>query len=128
MDFVEGFPKVGGKSVILTMVDRFSKLAHFIPMGHPCSAASVAKAFFEGIVRLHGFPCSIVSDRDTVFTSSFWSELFHLAGVKLHMSSAFHPQTDRQSEVTNRVIVMYCLTGDRSKSWANLAALGKILL
>jgi hypothetical protein len=119
MDFVEGFPKVGGKSVILTVVDRFSKLAHFIPLGHPYSAASVAKAFFEGIVRLHGFPCSIVSDRDTVFTSSFWSELFHLAGVKLHMSSAFHPQTDGQSEVTNHVIVMYlrCLAGDRPKSW-----------
>jgi hypothetical protein len=91
MDFVEGFPKVGGKSVILTVVDRFSKYAHFIALGHPYSAASVAKAFFAEIVRLHGFPCSIVSDRDVVFTSAFWGELFHLSGVKLNMSSAFHP-------------------------------------
>jgi transposase InsO family protein len=119
MDFVEGFPKVGGKSVILTVVDRFSKFAHFIPLGHPYSAASVARAFFDDIVRLHGLPCSIVSDRDVVFTSNFWTELFRMAGVKLQMSSAFHPQTDGQSEVTNRVILMYlrCLAGDRPKTW-----------
>jgi hypothetical protein len=110
---------VGDKSVVLTVVDRFSKYAHFIPLGHPYTDALVAKAFFEGIVRLHGFPCSIVSDRDTVFTSTFWSELFRLAKVKLLMSSAFHPQTDGQSEVVNRVIVMYlqCLAGDRPKTW-----------
>jgi hypothetical protein len=94
MDFIEGFPKVGGKSVILTVVDRFSKFTHFIALSHPYSAASVAKAFFDGIVRLHGIPCSIVSDRDTVFTSIFWSKLFKLVGVTLKMSSAFHPQTD----------------------------------
>ena len=107
MDFVEGFPKVGGKSVILTVVDRFSKFAHFILLSHPYSAATVAKAFFDQIVRLHGIPCSIVSDRDTVFTSQFWKELFRLSGVKLCMSSAFHPQSDGQSEVVNRIILMY---------------------
>ena len=119
MDFIEAFPEVGGKSVVLTVVDRFSKYAHFIPLGHPYSAASVAPAFFDGIVRLHGFPCSIVSDCDTVFTSAFWRELFRLAGVKLNMSSAFHPQSDGQSEVVNRIITMYlrCLVGDRPRSW-----------
>jgi hypothetical protein len=119
MDFIEGFPKVGGKSVILTVVDRFSKFAHFIALGHPYTAASVAKAFFDNIVRLHGLPCSIVSDRDTVFISTIWLELFQLAGVKLHMSSAFHPQSDGQSEVVNRIITMYlqCLAGDRPREW-----------
>ena len=119
MDFVEGFPRVGGKSVIFTIVDRFSKMAHFVALSHPYSAQSVARAFFDNIVRLHGFPCSIVSDRNTVFTSHFWEELFKLAGVKLLRSSAFHPQTDGQSEVTNRIIVMYlrCLAGDRPRSW-----------
>jgi hypothetical protein len=119
MDFVEGFPRVGGKSVILTVVDRFSKMAHFIALSHPYSASSVARVFFDNIVRLHGFPCSIVSDRDTVFTSSFWEELFKLANVRLLRSSAFHPQTDGQSEVTNRIIVMYlrCLAGDQPRSW-----------
>lgn len=66
MDFIEGFTKVGGKSVILIVVDRFSKFAHFIPLSHPYSASSVARAFFDNIVRLHGFPCSIVNDRGTV--------------------------------------------------------------
>jgi hypothetical protein len=97
----------------------FSKFTHIIPRGHPYTAASMANAFFDNIVKLHGIPCSIVSDQDTVFTSSFWTELFRLAGVKLHMSSALHPQTDGQSEVVNRIIVMYlyCLAGDRQKSW-----------
>jgi hypothetical protein len=121
MDFVEGLPKVHGKSVILTVVDRFSKYAHFIALGHPYTAASVARAFFDNIVRLHGFPLSIVSDRDPVFTGSFWRDLFKVAGVKLRMSTAFHPQTDGQSEVVNKTIAMYlrCLTGDRPRAWVD---------
>jgi hypothetical protein len=119
MDFIEGVPKVGVKSVISTVVDRFSKFAHFIPLSHPYSTSSVAKAFFDNIVRLHGMPCSIVTDHDPIFTSNFWKELFHLAGVKLLLSLAFHPQIDGQSEVVNRTIAMYlhCLAGDRPRSW-----------
>ncbi|KAF0912809.1 hypothetical protein E2562_019025 [Oryza meyeriana var. granulata] len=79
MDFIEGLPKVHGKSVVLTVVDRFSKYAHFIALSHPYTAASVARAFFDGIVRLHGFPSSIVSDRDPVFTSNLWRDLFKCA-------------------------------------------------
>jgi hypothetical protein len=74
-------------------------MAHFIPLGHPYTAITVAQASFDNIVRLHGFPCSIVSDRDPVFTSTLWSEMFNLAGVKLRLSSAFRPQTDGQSEL-----------------------------
>jgi hypothetical protein len=119
LDFVEGLPKVHGKSVILTVVDRFSKYAHFIALSHPYTAISVARAFFEGIVRLHGFPSSIVSDRDPVFTGHVWRDLFKLAGVQLKMSTAFHPQTDGQSEAVNKMIAMYlrCLTGDRPRAW-----------
>jgi transposase InsO family protein len=94
MDFVERFPCVNRKSVILTIVDRFSKYAHFMPIGHPYTTTSVAKVFFDAIVRLHEIPESIVSDRDPVFTSKFWTELFTLLGVKLQLSSAFHPQTN----------------------------------
>ena len=71
LDFVEALPRVRGKSVILTVVDRFSKYCHFIPLAHPYSAESVAQAFFTDIVRLHGVPQSMVSDRDPVFTSTF---------------------------------------------------------
>jgi hypothetical protein len=119
MDFIEALPKVHGKSVILTVVDRLSKYAHFIPLGHPYTASSVARAFFNDIVRLHGFPESIVSDRDPVFTSNIWRELFALAGVTLKPSTAFHPQTDGQSEAVNKTIAMYlrCITGDRPRAW-----------
>jgi hypothetical protein len=73
LDFVDGFPKVNGKSVILTVVDWFSKFAHFIPLGHPYMATLVARAFFTEIVRLHDLPSSIVSDHDPTFTSNFWA-------------------------------------------------------
>jgi transposase InsO family protein len=93
LDFVEALPRVRGKSVILTVVDQFSKYCHFIPLAHPYSVESVAQAFFTDIVRLHGVLQSIVSDRDPVFTSNFWHELMWLVGTKLHMTTAFHPQS-----------------------------------
>jgi hypothetical protein len=119
MDFVEGFLKANGKLVILTVVDRLPKYAHFITLGHPYTSTSVAAAFFEQIIRLHGIPASIVSDRDPVFTNTMWKELFCLCGTSLRMSSVFRPQMDGQSEVTNRIITVYlrCLANDRPKSW-----------
>jgi hypothetical protein len=119
LDFVEALPRVNKKSVILSVVDRFSKYCHFNPLAHPYTAESVAQAFFTDIVRLHGMPQSMVSDRDPVFTSLFWHELMRLMGTKLHMTSAFHPQSDGQTEAANRVIVMYlrCFTGDRPRQW-----------
>jgi hypothetical protein len=85
---------VHGKTVILTVVDRFSKYCHFILLAHPYMAESVAQAFFAEVVRLHGVPQFIVSDRDPVFTSSFWKELMTLTGSKLYMLS---PSTHRQT-------------------------------
>jgi hypothetical protein len=119
MDFVEGFPRINDKSVILIVVDRFLKYTHFLPLGHPYMTTSVAKVFFDDIVCLHGLPESIVSDRDPVFMSKFWTELFMLSNVKLQLSSAFHPQFDGQSEVVNKIISMYlrCHTDDRPRHW-----------
>ena len=113
MDFIEALPKVGNKSVILTVVDRLSKYAHFIPLSHPYSATSVAQSFFSEIVRLHGLSKSIISERDVVFTSQFWQELFRLSDVTLKPTSAYHPQANGQAEVVNKIITMYlrCLTG-----------------
>lgn len=91
MDFVEGLPSSGGKNCILVVVDRFSKYAHFIPLAHPFTALSVAKLFLQHVYRLHGLSSSIISDRDEVFTSQLWQELFHLADVSLKMSTAYHP-------------------------------------
>ncbi|KAF0925746.1 hypothetical protein E2562_017303 [Oryza meyeriana var. granulata] len=116
LDFVEALPRVGGKSVILTVVDRFSKYCHFIPLAHPYTAESVAQAFFADIVRLHGVPQSMVSDRDSVFTSTFWRELMRLTGTKLHMTTAFHPQADGQTEAANRIFIKWeVLSGGNGK-------------
>ena len=89
--FIEGFPKVGGKSVVLTIIDRFSKYVHFIALGTPT--------------------------RRCLFPSVFWTTLFKLVGVELHLSSAFHPQTGGQSKVTNRILGMYlrCLARDQPR-------------
>lgn len=80
---------------------------------------SVARLFFDEVVRLHGLPAFIVSDRDPIFTSSFWNELFRLSGIQLHHTTAYHPQSDGQSEAANKFIMMYlrCLTGDRPRQW-----------
>lgn len=119
LDFVEALPRVGGKSVILTVVDRFCKYCHFIPLAHPYTAESVAQAFFADIVRLHGVLQSMVSDYDPVFTSTFWRELTRLMGAKLHMMTTFHPQSDGQSEAANHIIIMYLcyFTGDHPHQW-----------
>ena len=74
MDFIEGLPKSASYDMILVIVDHFTKYAHFIPLKHPYSAHSVVKAVFNNVVKLHGMPISIVSDRDRVFTSIFFEK------------------------------------------------------
>jgi hypothetical protein len=75
MDFIEGLPKFEGYTVILVIVDRFTKYAHFVPIKHPFTARTIAKAVYGNVVKLHGLPKTIVSDRDKVFTSNVWKEL-----------------------------------------------------
>lgn len=94
MDFIEGLPQSGSANSILVVIDKFSKFGHFIPLKHPFTTASVARLFLDNIYRLHGMPQIIVFDRDRIFTSQFWQELFKLAGVDLRLSTAHHPQTD----------------------------------
>lgn len=94
MDFIDGLPTSTGHDSIMVVVDRLTKYAHFIALSHPYTAKVVAEAFVRGIVRLHGIPESILSDRDKIFISHFWRELFKLQGTGLKMSSAYHPQTD----------------------------------
>ena len=107
MDFIEGLPKSFGCNVIYVVVDRFTKYAHFIPMTSHYTAKSVAEAFFDQIFRLHGLPTHIVSDRDKAFTSLFWQELFKMLGTELNLSSAYHPQSDGQTERVNRCVENY---------------------
>jgi hypothetical protein len=98
MDFVEGLPVSGPANCILVVVDKFTKYAHFIPLYHPYTPSSVAQTFMTHVYRLHGLPASIVSDRDPVFTSTFWQQLFKLIGTELKLSSSYLSQTDGQTE------------------------------
>jgi hypothetical protein len=72
MDFIEGLPKSNKWDVIMVVVDKFSKYAHFLPLSHPYTALQVDQTYFSNIYKLHGLPSAIISDRDRVFTSNFW--------------------------------------------------------
>ncbi|KAL5565172.1 hypothetical protein UlMin_028336 [Ulmus minor] len=101
MDFVMGLPKtLKGYNSIWVIVDRLTKSAHFLPVKNTYKMEQYAKLYVQEIVRLHGIPLSIVSDRDPKFTSTFWKSLHKAMGTRLRFSTAFHPQTDGQSERT----------------------------
>lgn len=119
MDFIEGLPLSEGYDVILVVVDRFTKYAHFVPLRHPFSAPLVARVFVDSVVKLHGMPHSITSDRDCIFTSNFWKLLFQSLGTKLQYTTAYHPQTDGQSERVNQCLEMFlrCMVQDNPKQW-----------
>lgn len=103
----------------MVVVDRLSKYGHFIALKGNYTSKSVAELFMTHVVKLHGMPKSIVSDRDKVFTSNFWKHLFQLQGTTLAMSSAYHPQSDGQSEVVNKCLEMFlmCFTFNNPKAW-----------
>ncbi len=105
MDFLGPVPVAEtGESYILVVVDRFSKMAHFFPLKKGFRQEDVADLFLEQIVRLHGLPSSIVSDRDSRFTSPFWKALTKSLQIELKMSTAAHPQTDGQAEATVKIV------------------------
>ena len=105
MDFIIHLPKTrSGHTSIYVVVDRLSKLAHFIPTVDSASAEDVARLFIDNIFALHGMPQRIVSDRDTRFTGSFWSSMCQLWGCERQLSTAYHPQTDGQTERVNRTL------------------------
>jgi len=104
-DFITGLPKTrNGYDAIAVFVDRLSKMVHFAPTTTDVNAEEFASLFFDNIVRLHGMPKDIVSDRGSVFTSDFWKHYTKRFGTGLSMSTAFHPQSDGQTERLNRVL------------------------
>ena len=106
-DLITDLPVSCGMDSILVFVDRMTKMSHFIPCSKTLNAPEFAKLFVSHIVRLHGLPNTIISDRGSIFTSHFWSTLSSILGIDACKSTSFHPQTDGQTERMNQTLEAY---------------------
>lgn len=104
MDFIGPFPEVKGLNYLWVVICRMTSMVHMIPVNTKMTATELSWKYIREIVRLHGLPSSIVSDRDSKFTSKWWTSLHKILGARLLMSTSFHPQTDGQTERANRNI------------------------
>jgi len=109
MDFITALPKSEVYDTILVVIDRLTKMSHFIPHSKDLDARQFANLFIKEIVRLDGLPHDIITDRGTLFTSDRWKETAGKLGIEGRLSTAFHPQTDGQAERTNAILEQYVL-------------------
>lgn len=107
MDFIVDLPPSKGMTTILVVVDRLTKMAHFIPTKGVPTAEQTAELMLQEIFRLHGIPDDIVSDRGVQFTSKLWKSFCTALGVKVNLFSSFHPQSNGQTERTNQTLEQY---------------------
>ncbi|CAJ1048226.1 uncharacterized protein lrfn4b [Xyrichtys novacula] len=121
LDFVTGLPTSDGHTVILTIVDRFSKMVHFVPLPKLPTAKQTAQLVLLHVFRLHGLPVDVVSDRGPQFSSVFWREFCSLLGATASLSSGFHPQTNGQTERMNQELetALRCVASQNPSSWAS---------
>lgn len=122
MDFVTDLPSSFGYTIIWVIIDYFTKIAHFVPLRRLPSARALVDLFVAHVVRLHGFPLEVITDRGPQFTSKFWKGVLAQWGVSVKLSSAYHPQTDGQSERLNQTLEQYlrCYVSDSGKNWSTL--------
>ncbi len=122
MDFITDLPISAGHDSILVVVDRLSKMAHFIPCSKDVTSEQTASLVFQHVVHLHGLPDNIVSDQGPQFAARFWSHLFQQLGTSISLSSTIHPQTDGQSEQVNQVLEQYlrCTINYNQDNWVDL--------
>ena len=107
MDFITQLLESQGQTQIMVVVDRFTKMAHFIGLGTIATTKDMADPFLKEVWQLHGLPSEIFSDMDTKFSGQFWESLCKALGIKPRMSTAYHPQTDGLTERTNQVMEGY---------------------
>lgn len=127
MDFITALPMSKGNDSVLVVVDRYSKMAHFVPCRKSINAEETARLLLDQVVKLHGVPKEIITDRGPQFISSFWKTLFELLGSKVKLSSAFHPETDGQTERTNQILEQYlrCTINYQQDNWTELLPLAE---
>ena len=120
MDFVTGLPVSKGNTTVLTVVDRFSKMTHFIALPKLPSAKETAQIMMQNIFRIHGFPKDIVSDRGPQFISRFWKEFCRLIGATASLTSGYHPEANGQTERLNQQLEtgLRCLVSQNPTSWS----------
>ena len=107
MDFITDLPKSDEYDTILGVIDRLTKMRHFIPCKKDLDARQFATLFTQNIVRLHGIPWNIISDRGSYFSSGLWKQITEKWGIERRLSTAFHPQMDSESEITNAILEQY---------------------
>ncbi|HEX8609391.1 MAG TPA: reverse transcriptase domain-containing protein [Pedobacter sp.] len=127
MDFITGLPLSEGYDAILVVVDHLSKMAHYIPCNTTLDAEGFAQLFVDHIFRLHGLPTKIISDRGSIFTSKFWKWVAIKLEIKRNLSTAFHPQTDGQTERINAILEQYlrCYCNYQQDNWRPLLSLAE---
>uniref|UniRef100_A0A8C7KLL0 Gypsy retrotransposon integrase-like protein 1 n=1 Tax=Oncorhynchus kisutch TaxID=8019 RepID=A0A8C7KLL0_ONCKI len=121
LDFVTGLPPSVGNTVILTIVDRFSKFAHFVPLSKLPSATETSEILVREVFRVHGLPSDIVSDRGPQFTSAVWRSFCLAIGATVSLTSGFHPQSNGQAERANQKMesTLRCLVSSDPTSWSS---------
>ena len=120
MEFVLGLPMTQrGHAYVMVVVDMFSKMTHFIPCKKTNDVTKVVVLFFREIVRLHGLPRIITSDKDTRFLGHFWGILWKNMGSKLLYNYAYHPQMDGETKLVNQSLgnLLRSLSGEKPRPW-----------
>ena len=127
MDFITDLPPSEGHDSILVVVDRFTKMVHFIPCSKAISGLETANLILANVVRLHGLPDDIVSDRGAPFISHFWKCLFHILATTTKLSTTFHPQTYGQTKHVNKVLKQYLrrVVSYQQDDWTTFLSLGE---
>lgn len=120
LDFVTGLPTSAGNTTILTVVDRFSKMAQFVAMPKLPNAKETAEAMLSHVFRIHGFPSDVVSDRGPQFVSRFWKEFCRLIQATVSLTSGYHPQSNGQAERMNQDLetCLRCLASEKPTTWS----------
>ena len=127
MDFITDLPVSEGHTTVLVVVDRLTKMSHFIPLVRLPGAEQTAEAVVRNVFKLHGLPKDIVSDRGPQFASKFWRRFMDLLGVKVKLSTAFHPETDGQTERVNQTLEQYlrCFINYQQDDWSRFLPLAE---